>query len=144
MKKYLYPRDDNPWADHIRSRLRNRVALERGITMRAAAHTKLLECLDEAATADRIAELHAEAIQETLDATWGFEIEARLREFHGDWRYDGQRDVLFRDMAAAGRFYVIAFTMDSMLQACKFHMVRTREERLDDAAWFPISKERST
>ena len=142
-KDYLLPRHADPGADYIRARLRRRVELERGITMTGKSLTKLLQCLEKSASLDRIGALHDQAIHETSQATWGLEMEALLRELHGDWRYDGREETLRRDMSAAARFYGVALAMDMLLQECGFHTVRTHGERMDDAACFPISKERS-
>lgn len=139
-KEYLAERGDDRGADYIRARLKRRVELERGITMTGSAMTKLLRCLEKSTSLERIRELHDQALEATTDATWGLEMEALLRELHGDWRYDGRKEVLLLDMAAAARFYGVAFAMDSLLEECGFHTVRTHGERMDDAAWFPVSK----
>ena len=137
-KEYLKSRGDDPGADYIRTRLRRRVELERGITMRSAAVQKLLRCLDKSSTLERIQDLHDQTLRDTSGATWGLEMEALLREIHGDWRYDGREEILRQDMSGAARFYAVAFTMDNLLQECGFHTVRTHGERMDDAAWFSV------
>lgn len=125
-------------ADYIRGRLRARLLLELGITMRRPEVLKFLKCLDEKATLPRIKALHDEVLAETSSAVWGFELEPRLVEFHGEWRYAGRAKIQTRDMDLAARFYAVAHTMDSLLSECAFPMVRSREERLDDAAWYAV------
>lgn len=125
-------------ADYIRGRLKKRVSLEIGITMRRAEVDRILRCLDAKATLARIKELHDQVLEETSGPVWGLEMEPLLIERHGEWRYAGRPQVLTRDMNLAARFYAVAHTMDALLSDCSFPMVRSREERLDDAAWYAV------
>lgn len=134
----LAPVGDDPGADYIRTRLLKRIQLELGITMRRREWETLLRCLDKVTTLGRITELHNESLARISDPTWGLEVEALLVEVHGPWRYDGRPDVLDADMTRAARHYAVSHTMDALLKECGFHMVRTPEERLDDAAWYAV------
>lgn len=136
----LGPTGKDQGVDYIRQRLRKRVELERGITMRSNAVLMLMRCLDKAATYKRIAGIHADILAEINGPVWGLELEPLLIEIHGAWRYDGRPEVLKKDMERAARHYAVSFTMDTLLTECKFSTVRTREERLDDAAWYAIPK----
>lgn len=134
----LAPVGDDPRVDYIRTRLRKRVQLELGITMRRREWETLLRCLDKVTTPSRITELHNEMLARTSDPTWGLEMEALLVEAHGSWRYDGRPDVLNTDMTRAAKHYAVSHAMDALLKECSFPMVRTPEERMDDAAWFAV------
>lgn len=125
-------------ADYIRGRLLKRVLMELGITMRRAAVGQILRCLDARATLPRIKELHDQVLEETSGAVWGLEMAALLAERHGEWRYEGRPKILARDLNLGARFYAVAHTMDALLSECSFPMVRSREERLDDAAWYAV------
>ncbi len=135
---FLAPVGDDPGADYIRRRLKRRVELEIGITMTRRAVDTLLRCLDKAASYARISELHGEVLAETSGAVWALEIEPLLAEMHGSWKYEGRAEVLREDLERAARHYSISHTMDALLKDCDFLVVRTREERLDDAAWYAI------
>ncbi len=124
--------------DYIRYRLRRRVELERGITMRKAQVTKLLRCLDKAASFPHIRGLHEEVFAEVSGPVWGLEIEPLLAEIHGEWRYEGRPEVASGDLERAARHFAISYTMDALLTECGFPVVRTRGERLDDAAWYAV------
>lgn len=137
----LAPRRDHPGADYIRARLKRRVGLELGITMRSRQVEIFLRCLDEAATLNRIMELHDEVLAETSSPVWGLGIEALLNEIHGAWRYEGRPEVLKSDMETAAGRYAVMHTMDALLKECGFPMVRTQTERLDDAAWYTVPLE---
>lgn len=136
----LAPRGDDPGADYIRRRLKRRVELERGITMRPNQVKEILRCLDDRATHERIRGLHDEVMAETSGPVWGLEMEPLMLEIHGSWRYDGRPDIMAADMERAARHYAISHTMDGLLTECRFPLVRTREERLDDAAWYCVPK----
>ncbi len=66
------------------------------------------------------------------------EIEPLLAERHGEWRYEGRPEVASGDLERAARHFSISHTMDALLTECGFHTVRTRGERLDDAAWYAV------
>jgi hypothetical protein len=134
----LGPIGEDPGADYIRARLKRRVELERGITMRRRQVEALLRCLDKAATLGRIRGLHDEVLAETASPTWGLEVEPLLVEVHGAWRYEGRPEVMVVDMERAARHYAIGHAMDALLAECRFPLVRTRGERLDDAAWYAV------
>lgn len=134
----LGPRGDDQGADHVRQRLRKRVELERGITMPGRQVDFMLRCLDTAATYERIKTVNEEVKQEIAAPLWSLEIEPRFVEVHGAWRYEGRPEVMAKDMERAALFYALAHTMDSLLTTCGFPMVRTRDERLDDAAWYGV------
>ncbi len=136
----LGPLWEDEGADYIRRRLRRRVELERGITMRKAQMTKLLRCLDKTASLSRIQALHSEVLAEVSGPVWGLEIEPLLAEVHGEWRYEGRPEVASQDLERAAARYAISHTMDALLTKCGFPTVRTREERLDDAAWFAVPR----
>jgi hypothetical protein len=125
-------------ADYIRGRLKKRVLLELGITMRRKEVERLLRCLDEKANYKRIRELFGQAAAEISSPVWNLEIEPLLIELHGAWRYEGRPQVHVQDLDMAARRYAISHTMDALLSDCSFPMVRSREERLDDAAWYAI------
>ena len=127
--------------DYIRRRLRNRVELEVGITMTRRAVDTLLRCLDKAASYDRLSELHVEILAETAGTVWALEVEPLLSEMHGAWRYEGRPEALERDLEKAARRYGIMHAMDALLTECHFETVRTREERLDDAAWYAVPQD---
>ncbi len=137
----LGPIGKDSGVDYIRQRLRKRVELERGITMRSQAVLMLMRCLDKAASYTRIAGIHAEILAEINGPVWGLELEPLLTEVHGAWRYDGRPEVLKKDMERAARHYAIGSTMDELLKDCGFHTVSTREERLDSAAWYAVPKD---
>lgn len=134
----LGPLKEDAGADYLRSRLRRRVELERGITMRKAQVTKLLRCLDKTASMERIQTLHSEVLAEISGPVWSLEIEPLLAEMHGEWRYEGRSEVAKGDLERAARHFAISYTMDALLTECGFPVVRTRGERLDDAAWYAI------
>lgn len=128
----------NPDADYIRGRLKKRVMMELGITMTRREMSPLIQCLDKTATFANIFNLHEEALVETQDPTWQLEMEPLLVEVHGEWRYEGRPEVLAADMEKAYQRYLVMHTMDALLTACGFHTVRSRAERMDDAAWFAV------
>lgn len=137
-KELLEPLGGDPEVDYIRSRLKRRVAMELGITMRRQAWMKLMHCLDNRASLVRISELHKQIKGEIDGPVWGLEVEPLMIERHGAWRYEGRPEIMAADMQRAARFYAIASTMDALLKDCGFQFVRAREERLDDAAWYAI------
>ena len=134
----LGPLWEDEGADYIRRRLRRRVELERGITMRKAQMTKLLRCLDKTASLSRIQALHSEVLAEISGPVWSMEIEPLLAEIHGEWRYEGRPEVASGDLERAAHRFAISHAMDALLTKCGFPTVRTREERLDDAAWYAV------
>ncbi len=134
----LGPLMEDEGADYIRRRLRGRIDLERGITMKRAQITKLLRCLDKAASLERIQTLHSEVLAEISGPVWSMEIEPLLAEMHGEWRYEGRPEVAKGDLERAARLFAISYTMDALLTECEFPVVRTRGERLDDAAWYAV------
>lgn len=73
----LRPVGDDPDADYIRERLRRRVELERGITMRRRQVETILRCLDKASSLARIKELHDETLAETAAPTWSLEANCK-------------------------------------------------------------------
>ena len=75
----------HPGADYIRSRLKRRVLMELGITMRTNAIRTLLTCLDAKASLSRIETLHDEVLAETGSPVWLLEMEPLLIEQHGAW-----------------------------------------------------------
>lgn len=115
--------------------------MELGITMRKAQIRKLLTCLDEKASLARIRELHDEVLAETMAPVWNLEMEPLLTEAHGAWRYEGRREVLLEDLARSAGRYAVMHAMDALLADCGFPVVRTRPERLDDAAWYAVPRE---
>jgi hypothetical protein len=127
-------------ADYIRGRLKKRVLLELGITMRRKEVDLHLRCLDEKASYKRIRALFEQALAEISSPVWNLEIEPLLVEFHGAWRYEGRPQIHVQDLDLAARRYAISHTMDALLSDCSFPMVRTREERLDDAAWYAVDR----
>lgn len=146
LKDILGPRRDDSGADYIRRRLRRRLELELGVTMKRREWEKVVRCLDRAATLARIGDLHAEVLAETMMPSWALEIEALLVEVHGEWRYEGRPEVLEQDAERATRHYAVSHTMDALMAECGFpagRTRRTRDERLNDAAWFAVpAKER--
>ena len=136
----LGPLMEDEDVDYIRRRLRRRVELERGITMRKAEITKLLRCLDKAASLPRIRGLHEEVFAEVSGPVWSLEVEPLLAEVHGEWRYEGRPEVASKDLESAARHFAISHTMDALLTECGFPVVRTRGERLDDAAWYAVPR----
>jgi hypothetical protein len=134
----LAPRGDDPGADYIRRRLKRRLELERGITLRPRQLEEILRCLDEQATHENILKLHDEVLAETSGPVWGLEMEPLMLEVHGSWRYDGRHWVFAQDIERAARHYAVSHVMDALLKECRFPVVRTREERLDDAAWYCV------
>jgi hypothetical protein len=131
----------HPGADHIRTRLRTRVLRELGITMRKTQIRALLSCLDKKASFERIRALHDEALAETLSPVWHLEMEPLLTESHGAWRYEGKREVLLEDITRSAGRYAVMHAMDALLSECGFPVVRTRPERMDDAAWYAVRRE---
>jgi hypothetical protein len=115
--------------------------MELGITMRTAQIRKLLTCLDEKASFERIQTLHGEVVAETISPVWRLEMEPLLTEFHGAWRYEGRREVLLEDLTRSAGRYAVMYAMDALLTDCGFPVVRTRPERLDDAAWYAVPRE---
>lgn len=128
----------NDGVDYIRRRLKRRVELERGITMRSREIDKLLRCLDEKADFSHVEGLRDEAFVEVGAPMWRLEIEPLMVERHGAWRYDGRPEVLTKDLQRAAALYAMMHTMDALLSECGFHTVRPREERLDDAAFYAV------
>lgn len=131
----------HPQADYIRERLRKRVLMEVGITMRKNAVRTLLRCLGDKASLSRIEKLHSQVLAETSSPVWQLEMEPLLYELHGVWRYEGRETLLREDMERGARRYAVMHTMDALLSECNFPMVRSREERLDDAAWYAVPRE---
>lgn len=127
--------------DYIRSRLRRRVMMELGITMRRRALRRVLTCLDKKATIDRIRELRDEAWWQTNEPVWALEMEPLLIEFHGPERYEGRPEVLGEDLMKTARHYTITHTMDALLKECGFGFVRSRQERQDDAAYYAVPRD---
>lgn len=127
--------------DYIRGRLRKRVLMEYGITMRKAKIRTLLTCLDKKASFARITALHDEVLAETVSPVWQLEMEPLLTELHGAWRYEGKREVLLEDIGRSASRYAIMHAMDALLADCGFPVVRTRPERMDDAAWYAVPRE---
>lgn len=115
--------------------------MELGITMRKAEIRTLLTCLDKKTSLDRIRELHDEVVAETISTVWRLEMESLLNELHGAWRYEGRREVLLHDLARSAGRYAVMHTMDALLAECGFPVVRTRPERMDDAAWYAVPRE---
>lgn len=128
----------NDGVDYLRRRLKRRVEMERGITMRSREVDKLLRCLDEKADFIRMESLRDEAFAEVGAPLWRLEIEPLIVERHGAWRYDGRPEVLAQDLQRAAALYAMMHTMDALLSECGFHTVRPREERLDDAAFYAV------
>lgn len=130
-----------PEADYIRARLKKRILMELGITMNSATIRTLLRCLDEKATIGRVEQLHDEVLMETSSLVWKLEMQPLLFETHGAWRYEGRDLILHEDLERGARRYAVMHTMDALLSECKFPVVRTRGERLDDAAWYAVPSE---
>lgn len=128
----------NDGVDYLRRRLKRRVEMERGITMRSREVDKLLRCLDKKADFIRMEALRDEAFGEVGAPLWRLEIEPLMVERHGAWRYDGRPEVLTQDLERAAALYAMMHTMDALLSECGFHTVRPREERLDDAAFYAV------
>jgi len=128
----------NPGTDYIRGRLRRRILLELGITMKVSQVDDLLRCLDKKVSFQRVTELFDQVQAEISGPVWFLEMEPLLVELHGAWRYEGRPEVYKKDLERAARQYATSHTMDALMSECSFPMVRTREERLDDAAWYAV------
>lgn len=127
-----------PEVDYIRGRLRRRILLELGITMKTAQVDEILRCLDKKASFQRVTELLDQTYAEISMPVWSLEIEPLLVELHGAWRYEGRPEIHKQDLERAAKHYVTSHAMDALMSDCSFPMLRSRGERLDDAAWYSV------
>lgn len=101
---------------------------------------KIEKCLIEKTDAHQVGQRLERILPETMTTEFATEMEFALVDAHGMDRYRENGRRLHEDIERASVLFRIYTLRDEIYAACGHTLKTYRQERMDDAAWFAVTK----
>lgn len=102
---------------------------------------KMEECLIQKTMPDEVERRLLEIMPETTTLEFSRELEFALADAHGLERYANEPERLRHETEKAAVNFRIAVMIDEIYSECGHEFKRTRQERIDDAAWWAVPED---
>lgn len=101
---------------------------------------KMERCLIEKTTPEEVRRRLEKLLPETVTSEFATEMEFALVDNHGIARYQGKPERLREDIERASVKFRIFTLRDEIYESCGHELKNTRQERLDDAAFYAVAE----